>query len=101
MEEKDAQSKIEEASKKYLQSDKGKQAIKKYQSSDKGKKARERYLNSDKGQIASLKYYNSEKGKETRQTRNITRRVMVECQEWLHSHPEKSSQDFLREKGYA
>jgi len=91
----DAIEKIEEAQKRYWNSDKGKETQSKYHSSKKGREATTRYLNSEKGRMALLRYYLSEKGKTTRQHQNNLRKLLNQCDTFLRENPDKTILDFL------
>jgi len=88
--------KMEEASRRYQGSEKGKAVKKKYDSSPKGKGARERYLRSEKGQMALLRYYLSDKGVETRQRTKELNQLLSQCKTFLEDNPTKTVGDFLQ-----
>lgn len=79
----DSFSKIEEARKKYNNSDKGKEAQKRWLRSPKGKEAKKRYLESEKGQEAQLRYNLSNKGKEARKAIQEREKLLGRCMRWV------------------
>ena len=95
----DAIEKIEEAQKRYWNSDKGKETQSKYHSSKKGREATTRYLNSEKGRMALLRYYLSEKGKMARQRQNNLRKLLTQCDSFLKENPDRTITDFLSTLG--
>ena len=91
----DSYTKIEEANKRYFNSEKGKKAVNRYIHSDQGKEARQRYLKSEKGQMALLRYYLSEKGVATRQRHNELTKLFTCLSSYLEENPNKTAEDFL------
>jgi hypothetical protein len=80
---KDSFSKIEEARKKYSNSEKGQEAQKKWLRTSKGKEAKKRYLESEKGQEAQLRYNLSDKGKEARKLIQERDKLLGRCFRWV------------------
>lgn len=87
MEDNDSFSKIEEARKKYSNSEKGKEAQKRWLKSSKGKEAKKRYLESEKGQQAQLRYNLSSKGKEARKVIQERDKLLARCMRWVEEDP--------------
>lgn len=95
----DSYSKLEEAQKRYLNSEKGKTAVKRYKQSEKGKDAQQRYLQSERGQAALLRYYLSEKAQTQRQQRAALLKLFRRLDKILGLNPDKSIEDALNEIG--
>lgn len=91
----DAQAKIEAATKRWQQSEKGKASFKKYRNTPSGREANLRYLQSEKGRAALLKYYLSPKGTKTRQRRKELNRLFTQCKNFLEKNPNETIDDFL------
>lgn len=86
---------IEEAKKRYSQSDKGRDAQKKWNESEAKKSSQQAYFQSEKGMTARLRYYLSEKGLTSRQRRNETQKLLRKCYKFLKVYPDKTAEDFL------
>ncbi len=93
----DSQEKIENANKRYLDSDKGKAAVEKYLNSEKGKEARKKYFGSEAGKAAQLKYQLSEKGQAQKDRVQFFNHLITNYNKWLKSNPEGSLEQFLVE----
>ena len=86
---------IQEAQKRYLSTEKGKNAVKRYHSSEKGKEARDRYFQSEKGRRAQLRYDLSEKGELAREKKVALEKLLKEYSKYLETNPKGTLEAFL------
>lgn len=93
--QKDILAAMEEAKRRYIQSDKGKETQKKWNESEAKKKSQEAYFKSEKGMTARLRYYLSEKGMNSRQRRNELQKLLRRCYKFTIANPDKTIEDFL------
>ncbi len=93
----DAQGKIEDANKRYLDSEKGRAALEKYLNSKKGKASRKKYFDSEKGKASMLKYQLSEKGKNLKDRVSFFNHLITDYNRWLKSNPDGTIEAFLLE----
>lgn len=91
----DSFTKIEEASKRYWKSEKGKTVKQKYFQSEKGQTAQKKYLQSEKGKAAVLRYFLSEKGQSIRTRQKAVSSLLIQYNKFLKDNPEKTMEDFL------
>ena len=96
---KDTYTPVEEAQKRYLNSEKGKSAVKRYQQSESGKAAQRRYLESEKGKAALLRYYLSEKAQTQREQKSAMVKLFRKLEAFLKFHPDKTTEDFFESIG--
>jgi hypothetical protein len=91
----DAADKINEAQRKYFQTEKGKQARSRYQRSELGRTANREWAKTDAGKFvqtkAQRKYYLKKKAE---------REIAKAFQVWSVDNPGKTIEDFMRENGY-
>jgi len=85
--------KIEEANKRYINSDKAKKVRSNYSKSDKGKQAAKRYRESEKGKEALQRHYLSEKGKAYRQKRQALMKAVRKVNKLLERDPNLKLED--------
>ena len=95
MKKTDPADKIDSSTKKYRQSNKGKDAQKRYLTSEKGTAAREAYAKSEKGLAAQLRYRLSKKGQEALKESQTRRKLFTKAANWLKENPGKSLEDYL------
>ena len=92
----DSIDRIERASLKYINSEKGKETNQQYAKSENGKKARKKYYKSENGKKIFLRYYYSEKAIKNRLQRLELSKLTTQYMHFQKSNPNASFPDFLK-----